>query len=110
MERIVESYRNGEGGVVQAADAQPQSQIPSSFAVARSFDSQACWSGFATWRWQGRRSRQRHIRAKKEQNISTRFEGYGAKDVDTISKAKAIPSIEEVLAQLDQEDEDELLY
>ena len=68
------------------------------------------WSGFATWRWQGRRARQRHIRAKKEQNISTRFEGYSAKDVDvdTISKAKHIPSIEEVLAQLDQEDEDEM--
>ncbi|CAE7376047.1 unnamed protein product, partial [Symbiodinium necroappetens] len=129
MERMVESYRNGEGGKVEASENQPQTPVPSSFAVARSFDSQGCWSGFATCRWQGRRVRQRHIRAKQEQNISRRFEGYGTKDVDTICtgkenysakegygakgadticKAKAIPSIEEVLAQLDREDEEEL--
>lgn len=129
MERMVESYRNGEGGKVEASENQPQTPVPSSFAVARSFDSQGCWSGFATCRWQGRRVRQRHIRAKQEQNISMRFEGYGTKDVDTICtgkenysakegygakgadticKAKAIPSIEEVLAQLDREDEEEL--
>ena len=129
MERVVESYRNGEGGKVEASENQPQTPVPSSFAVARSFDSQGCWSGFATCRWQGRRVRQRHIRAKQEQNISMRFEGYGTKDVDTICtgkenysakegygakgadticKAKAIPSIEEVLAQLDREDEEEL--
>ena len=45
---------------------------------------------------------------KDVDTICAAKEGYGAKGVDTICKAKAIPSIEEVLAQLDREDEEEI--